>query len=575
MTTAELVNGRISLETDWRERDLVRQVPGTKWDRETRLWSLPLSWANCLTLRGVFGDELELGPELAAWGFRELETRIEPAMEARARAMDPAQDTEGDPRLFSYQRTGVEFLYRAECAVLADDMGTGKTVQSVMTLERANAYPALIVCPNSVKRTWADEFAKWAPHRKVVVVSGSATKRRKLLAEDADVFVVNYESMRLHTRLAGYGSIRLLDKEKEPGELNRMWGAVVADEAHRVKAPKAKQTRALWAIGETALRRLCLTGTPVANDPADFWTLLRFVSPKEWPSRSKFIDRYCATAFNPFGGVDVVGLKPETRDEFFRVVEPRFLRRQKAIVLPQLPPKVYVRRSVELAPKQAKVYKSLRDGMVAELDSGTIESFDSLSLLTRLSQAACAYPVVEEQEQEDGSVKKVITELVDPSAKLDALDDILAETDEPVVVFAASRKLIELASARLTKRGVEHACITGTVSEQDRDIAKARFQAGGLKVLLLTLGAGAAGLTLTAAPTLVFLQRSWSLVENRQAEDRIHRPGAEKWESVTIIDIVAEDTIEDNVADALEGKSDMLEQVTRDTETLRKLLCGD
>lgn len=471
-------------------------------------------------------------------------------------------------RLYPYQRAGVEFLVSAENAVLADEMGAGKGTQVIHALEvvrRQSCGSVLIVCPNSVKAVWAREFAQWAPWRDVCVVSGSAAKRRKLLAEEHDVYIINYEALRSHSRLAPYGSIRLSEKEKEPGELNRPWLAVVADEAHRAKDPKAKQTRALWAVSAEATHRYALTGTPVANNPGDFWSLLHFVSPNEWPSRTKYVDRFCLTSWNAFGGVDIVGLNPHNRDEFFKVVDPRFLRRTKEMVLPQLPPKVRVRREVALAPKQAKVYKALRDDMVAQLDSGVLSTFDSLSLVGRLSQAASAYMEVDE----DGRVS-----LTDPSSKIDALEEVLDESSDPVVVFAASKKLIDLASARLERREIAHACITGDVLPEDRARAIEMFQAGKLQAILLTLGAGAEGLTLTAAPTLVFLQRSWSLVESLQAEDRIHRPGAEKWESVTIIDIVAEGTIEEDQLDALEGKGDMLEQITRDQEALKGLLCG-
>jgi SNF2 family DNA or RNA helicase len=564
MPAAELVGNRIVLDTEYRDRDLIRAVPGARYDKDTREWHVPVSWANCLCLRGVFGDRLVLGDELRAWAEREVTTRVGPATANRDAALDPAEDCEGDERLYPYQRTGVRFLVSAESAVLADEMGTGKTVQTIMALEAQGAYPALVICPNSVKGTWAAEYARWAPDRKVVIVGGGAVTRRKQLDQDADVYVINWEALRIHSRLAPYGSVRLTDKEKTPGELNRVWGAVVADEAHRAKEPKSKQTRALWAIGKSALHRYALTGTPVANNPADFWALLHFVSPEEWPARTKYIDRYCLTAWNAFGGVDVVGIRAELREEFFKVVDPRFLRRSKEVVLPWLPPKVHLTRKVEMPAKQAKAYKELRDGMVAELDSGIMMALDSLSLLGRMSQMASSYAEV----QPDGSIR-----LSEPSGKLDELDAILDELgDEPVVVFAASRQLIELAQARMVKRGVSYGLITGAVSPADREWAKEAFMAGRLQVLLLTLGAGAEGLTLTKARHLVFLQRSWSLVENLQAEDRIHRPGAEQHDSVFIHEIVATGTVEEDLLSALEAKGDMLEQVARDKELLRKVL---
>lgn len=572
MPAAERAGDRIVLTTEYRDRDLIRAVPGARYDKDARTWSVALSWANCLCLRGVFGERLTIGDELRAWAAAEREGRVDPAMAARERALDPSNDAHAESppsgwrELYPYQRTGVQFLSAAGSAILADEMGAGKSAQTIVALEAQDAYPALIICPNSVKGSWAVEFARWAPHRSVQIVGGGAAKRRKQLAEEADVYIINWEALRIHSRLAPYGSVRLSDAEKTPGELNRPWGAVVADEAHRAKEPKAKQTRALWAIGRSAEHRYALTGTPIANSPADLWAILNFVSPDEWPARTKYIDRFCLTSWNAFGGVDVVGIRPELRDEFFAVVDPRFLRRSKDIVLPWLPPKVHLTRRIELPAKQAKAYKELRDGMVAGLDSGTLLALDPLTLLGRLSQLASSYADV----QPDGTVQ-----LSEPSGKLDELDAILDELgDEPVVVFAASRQLIDLAAARLEKRGVTFGKITGTVSTDEREWAKEAFMAGRLQVLLLTLGAGSEGLTLTRARHLVFLQRSWSLVENRQAEDRIHRPGAEQHESVFIHDIVAAGTVEDDLLSALDAKGGMLEQIVRDKELLRKVLCG-
>jgi SNF2 family DNA or RNA helicase len=556
MPRAELVSTRIVLQTEFRDRDLIRAVPGARFDKDAREWHVPLSWASCLTLRGVFGERLEVGDELQKWAFMELEQRIEPAMEARQLALDINADTAGDPRLYSYQRTGVRFLVAAGSAVLADEMGTGKTVQAIAALEQLDAYPALIVCPNSVKANWRKEFERWAPHREVVVCSGGAATKRKALAKEADVYVINWEGLRSHSRLAPYGSISLSAKEKELKELNRPWGAVVADEAHKAKDPKSQQARALWAIGATARHRFAMTGTPIAQHPGDFWSLLHFVSPEEWPSRSRYIDRYCVTGWNAWGGLDIVGISPQTAEEFFRIVDPRFVRRLKRDVLPQLPPKIYERRLVTLGAKQLKAYRELEKNMVAEVDGGVLMTFNELTLHGRLSQAASAMLSL------DGD-QVVLTE---PSAKLDALDELREELgeDEPLVVFAASRKLLELAAERLQKKGVAFGMVTGAVSESERQAAVEAFQAGRLQVILLTAGAGSEGLTLTRAKTLVFLQRSYSLVENKQAEDRIHRPGAEQHDSLLIVDLVAEDTIEERVADVLENKDGMSREITRD-----------
>ncbi len=553
---------------------MIRAVPGAKWVRD-RIWRVPRSWASCLTLRGVFGDRLEIGEQLLAWSWAEHNDRISPALAARDLALDPDADAEGDERLRSYQRTGIAFLVASSGAVLADDMGIGKTVQTIFALEQLGAYPALVVCPKTVKRGWVDEFARWAPHRSVTVVTTGSSKARQLNA-DTDVTVINYESLRTASRLAPYGSVRLTPAEKIPGPLNRPWAALVADEAHKAKDPASKQTRALWAVGATARYRFALTGTPVANTPEDFWSLLHFVSPSEWPRKTTFIDRYCEVSHDWHGGVSIDGFREATKQEFFAAADPRFLRRPKALVLPHLPPKTYERRWVEMSPKQAKAYRDMEKDQVAFLDNdSTVAAFDQLTLLARQSQFASAYGEAVWLDGEDG-VRKCKVTLTEPSSKCEAVMELLTEIgNEPLVVFAQSRQLIDLMQTRLIRATIPHGRITGSENEKVRQMAKDDFISGHSRVLLLTLGAGSTGLDglQNVASTACFMQRSFNAVENAQAEDRIHRLGQNAGK-VTIVDLIAPDTVEESVVlPSLEGKASLLEEVTRDREILRKVLC--
>lgn len=437
---------------------------------------------------------------------------------------------------------------------------------AIATLETLGdaAYPALIVCPNSMCYTWANEFHAWAPERKVAVVKGGAVARRKILASAADVFVMNWEGLRGHTRLAGYGYIKLSEKDKEPKELNSLdLRTVIADEAHRGKSPKAQQTRALWAVGSQARFRFALTGTPVANTPEDAWSIMHFVAPEEYPSKTAWIERYGLQQWNNFGGMTVVGIKGETREELFKILDPRFIRRPTQVVIPniaaKLPPQI---REIDLGSKQRKAYDALRKEMLAEVDSGVIFATNPLTRLLRLRQLAASYGEVDAE----GNLR-----LTEPSAKLDALDDLYEELEgEQVCVFAESRQLIELAAARLMKAKVEHAQITGSVNAVTRQASVDAFQRGDLRVLLLTLGAGGEGLTLTASCHPIFIQRSFSQVKNMQAEDRTWRRGQDR--PVQPIFIESRDTIEAHVREAGYDKEEMMEQVVRDKDTLRRLL---
>lgn len=521
-------------------------------------------------------------------------------------------------KLLGFQRPGVAFLVKSRRALLADPPGLGKTAQMIRTLQVLSEmgeapFPALVVCPNSLKlSTWAEELSTWAPELRVQVVDGTATQRRKQLEPGPDVYVINWEALRLHSRIAGYGTIALKAKEKEPKELNKLGlRTVIADECHKAKDPKAIQTRALWAVMHDAEFAYEMTGTPVANNIGDLWALLHGLYPDWFPAKTKYLDRFAETSLNYFGGLDVHGLDPQHRDEFFKIVDPLMRRIPKQAALPQLPPVLPVQvRHTPMSPKQQKAYNEMRDTMIAQLNDILVAP-NPLSQLIRLSQFAAASAemvpgtkrvkttviegglylkddeghylhdehghlipnedaVVSEKwiEEETADIR-----LTAPSSKVDDLVDLLEEMgDEPLVVAAVSRQLIELAAERLTKLKISHGLVTGAQSVFERQEAVQRFQAGHLRVILLTLGAGAEGITLTRASTMLFMQESYSEVQNAQARDRIHRIGSERHDFVRIIVQVTPDSVEENRWEMLAAKQMRMEEVVRDRETLLKLL---
>jgi SNF2 family DNA or RNA helicase len=584
------------ITADWRFKELCKSIPGAGYDSKTQLWKVPVSWTACLALRSTFRDDLVLGPRLSEWATNERAVRIDPSTQLRE--LEQLPDGEGDQDLFPHQRAGVKFLATAKRALLADEPGLGKTAQAIRAIkalqEQGEAvFPALIVCPNTLKKNWQREFAKWWPEGKinVQVIKGTATQRRKQFEENADVYVINWESLRSHSRLAPFGSVALArckacgghdDRVTEVRcdvhvrELNNIdFKAVVADEMHRSKDPKSKQTRALWAATGDAQIRFALTGTPMANNVLDLWSILHWLSPEEWPSKTRWIDRMVDTMLNAFGGMMVLGVKPTMEAEFQATINPRMRRMLKARVLPWLPEMMFERRDVEMSAKQAKAYKDMRENMIAELESGdALVASSVLTQTTRLTQLASSFAemVVDEVT---GEIKPVLSE---PSCKVDAVMDDIKEGDfgdDSVAVCAVSRQLIELLSARLTKEGIAHGLITGAQSEDERQKSIDDFQSGKTKWILFTAAAGGVGVTLTTARRLVMLQRPWSLVDHKQALDRIHRIGSEIHDSVVIMDYVTEGTIEERVLQVLETKADNFEQIVHDKAKLLELLKDD
>jgi len=585
-------NKRIVINAEWRFKELCKSIPGAKWDPGTQLWSVPTSWATCLALRSTFKTDLTIGPRLGSWAANELATRITPANELRElEALE-----EGNEDLFPHQRAGVKFLATARRALLADEPGLGKTAQAIRALKwlqdgGEEVFPALIVCPNTLKKNWKREFDRWWPGRKVVVIKGSTAQRRKQFEEDADIYVINWESLRTHSRLASYGSVALARCKDCGGhdekvtenrcevhirELNKIdFKAVIADEIHRSKEPKSKQTRALWAATGNADIRYALTGTPIANNVLDLWAILHWISPEEWPSKTRWIERMVNTMLNAFGGMMVLGIKPHMEQEFYQGLNPRMRRMLKAKVLPWLPEMMFERRDVEMSTKQKKAYEQMRDLMIAELEGGeAITAPSPLTQTIRLLQFASSYAEMSVNEE----TGEITTALAAPSAKVDAVIDDMKAGDfgnDSVAVCAVSRQLIYLLSAELTKEKIEHGLITGMQTEDERQQAIDDFQSGKIKWILFTAQAGGVGVTLTAARRLIMLQRPWSLVDHRQALDRVHRIGSEIHDSIIVTDYVTDGTIEERVIQVLETKADNFEQIVRDKDKLLSLLKDD
>jgi SNF2 family DNA or RNA helicase len=600
VVSAERREDVITVHSEFRDKDLIRLVPGAAWDGDTRLWRVPLSWASCRVLRGVFQERLQVGPELTDWSWSHYQNIVEPAMKLRdATFAEPV-----DARLYGYQNVGARFLAMHEWALLLDDMGTGKTVQAIKAIELRETegrepYPALVVCPNSMKRTWVKEFARWYSEARVVALDGSRAKKLKIIEQvrdgAADVLIVNWEGLRHHSRLAGYGSVRLQgckvcdpsEKREQrlchrcPKELNEVaWRTIVADEAHRAKDPNAQQTRALWSLRtEATTLRIVATGTWTANGPQDAWSQLHFCDPKSFPGKTKFIDRYLLVQYNPFGGMEVTGLNPLTKAEFESIIDPHMIRRTKAEVLPDLPEKVYSVREVEMAPKQQKAYDDMVTNMVAELKNGDrAVALDPIVQRTRLIQFSSAtgaeIQVTWRKDPETGENRRserVI--LAEPSNKIDALMEILEEAKgKPLVVFAVSTQLLNLASARLEKAKIPHGLITGQQSLIERNMHMEIFQAGKYPAILCQVQAGGTGITLTAADTVVFLQNTDSAVDRKQAEDRCHRKGSEIHDSINIIDIRSAGTMEEQQEWNLAMKQGRLQELLRDSERMVRLL---
>jgi SNF2 family DNA or RNA helicase len=600
MPVASLGDNCIRVDTSYTDRDRMILIPGSAYQR-TGDWKLPLSWASCVVLRGVFGAELQLKPDLVEWARLE-KRRIDRAMELRELLELPPSAAKGaalidkveaecgsELRLRPFQRVDVALMVLMETYGLLQPMGAGKTATTIRALQVLNAanrvpFPALIVAPNSVKATvWPQELRRWAPELSFTVVEGSAALRRKQINSGTDVLIMSWEQISGHSRVAGYGDIRLTEKDKAPKELNEIGlCTVIADEAARLRTADSKQSRAVTWLMHRARYRYALTGTPVNTDAFDMWGILHAIAPDWHRGKSKYGDRFVNTGYSLYGGLTVLGLKPENEAEFRKVTLPLYRRLPKEIILPQLPPKLEpIIRHTPMTPKQARAYHQMEKDQLAQLNDILVAG-SQLAVLTRLLQFAAAYASVEyvpkAMKNDDGTEytrQQAVVTLEEPSNKVDDLMELLTEMDqEPLVVGAVSSQLINLAAARLKEAHISHGLITGAQSGDERAEAVRAFQAGEIRVILLTLGAGAEGITLTRARVILAMQDDWRPDYNAQFVDRIHRIGSEIHDSIQVIKQITPGTVEERKALVLDAKGVKIEEVMQDRATFARLLGG-
>lgn len=613
---ATISGNRIILESQYQHQDRIKRMLGASQDKVSKQWTLPLTWTSAVSLKNDFGDEFLASETLNAWGYSELEGRVGPARTLRTRMdLEGLDETKTDETtlttiaarelaaelgLYPHQAAGAAFAAVTKSALILDEQGTGKTAQTITAVRtlfrRGHAmFPLLVVCPSSVKNVWQREFNRWYPGLTVTNVKGTAAQRRKQLEAPAHVVIISYNNLPKHSKLATVPGAPALKRCEECGgyspeiteakcqahirELNIIpFATVILDEAHRVTDPKSTWTRAAWAISDQATYRYALTGTPVQESIKDYWALLRFVAPDEFPAKTKFIDRYAIVGYTPWGQVEIEGLNPLREDELAAITSAYTRRMLKEIVLPFLPPVYEERRTVEMTGAQAKAYRDLEKSMLTELASDTpMVTLSPLTQATRLMQLASSYAEVLDDDFDEDDM---FTDTVPPTVKLkmpsnkitSLMDDIAAgdysQTDAGKIVFAQSAPLLDMLSQEMTAKGIEHGMITGSISEDDRQQAIDDFQAGKTKYILVSIAAGGAGLTLTAADTMIFLQRAWSSTAMTQAYARADRIGSEIHESIRIVHYLSEKTVEEPQLDALALKADRADEILRDRASL-------
>lgn len=468
-------------------------------------------------------------------------------------------------KLFDFQEEAVQKFLKVRNVLLGDDMGLGKTVTAIELDRRRRrsesfhnkrtGMKTLVVTLKSVMSSWEDHFQEWNPQLKILTIDSKnrTAFTASITSGTYDVYICHWEALRLMPELQ-----------------RRKWFHVIADETHKIKNRKAQMTQAFKKI--PAEYKTAMSGTWADNNPDDGWSTLNYLYPKEWGSYWNFYNHHVIFQEH---GVGFCFDCQKTHKNKYRVIsgvedaeglhqrmDPFYVRRTKEEVLKDLPEKYYTQINVELHPQQRRAYNEMRSNMLAWVGKHQDEPIAApivVAQLIRLQQFAVGYAQIVELKN-----GKTAVQLGEPSSKLDAVMEIIEQSKGQIVVFGQSKQAIMMLEARLKKENITNGILTGDTKQEDRGRLVKEFQDHKLRVFAGTIKAGGVGLTLTAASTLVFLDRTWSPSANKQAEDRLHRIGQKN--GVQIIDLVANDTIDAGRLQRLELKWEWIRQILGDAK---------
>lgn len=426
---------------------------------------------------------------------------------------------------FKHQITTSSFLSLHKKAFCFNEAGTGKTSSVVWAADylmtQGLVKRVLVICPLSIMYSaWQSDIFKTAMHRTVAVAHGPAEKRKKIINGAYDFVIINYDGVHI--------------VQKEITDAN--FDLIVVDEANAYKTATTKRWKTLNKIIKPSTRVWMLTGTPASQSPTDAFGLAKLVCPDRVPKfftawRDKVMRQVTRFKYLP---------KPSAKKEVYEALQPA-IRFSKADCL-DLPPVVYQTREVPLTPQVTRYYKNLKDQMLIEAAGEKISAVHAAARLNKLLQLS------------GGAVYTDKGEVVefDISPRLNALLEVLEETENKILVFVPYRHTIELVAKFLDSHGITNKTINGDIPAKERATIINEFQTTTEPRLLIIQPQSAShGVTLTAADTIVFWSPVMSVETYLQCVARIDRVG--QVNSMTVVHLQGSE-VERKMYEMLRGK---------------------
>lgn len=521
---------KITFPFNYEDLANVKTLSGRRFHNEgaSKYWTAPLT--------------IENAEALQSWGF-ELDQNILDFINKSKISINDVDDDINIPGLqmdlFPYQKRGVSFIEAKEGrALIGDEMGLGKTAQALAWLQlHPEKRPAIVICPASLKLNWEKEARMWMDNPNIQILSGKKTG----IPIVGDIIIINYDI--LPTWIPKLKSIN-------PEVL-------ITDECHYFKNNQAKRTKAVKALGKSIPHVICLSGTPIVNRPIEGFNAINLIDSSVIGSNFfSFAKKYCDAKHNGFGW-DFNGAS-NTDELHYKLTNSIMIRRKKADVLKDLPPKIRSFVPMELTKSWQKEYSKAEADLIAWIKerkgnkaAKKASNAEALARIENLKQIAVKGKI--------NSAINWIKDHLDGNGKL--------------VVFCTHAEAINQLQEEL--KDYNPVKVDGSVSQENRNKAVEKFQEDdSCRLFLGNIKAAGVGLTLTAANSTAFLELGWSPGDHDQAEDRVHRIGQEA-DSVNAYYLLAQGTIEEEIAGLIDKKRKILDQVLDGQETDESSLLGE
>ena len=426
------------------------------------------------------------------------------------------------------------------------EMGTGKTKVTIDNMAflyfQKKITSALIIAPKSVYTVWETEIQTHIPEEvEYKIFKWNLDKQKDLeklnKAKELRIFLINVEA--LSTKRGFQACVEYLSKNK----LN----FVALDESTTIKNRSAKRTKNILGLRPISHIRRILTGSPITKSPLDLYTQCQFLSPEllGFSSYLAFRNRYAEMTDIPVGSGRFISVpKYYKRLEELETRLQQFSTRIRKDQCLDLKPKIRQKRYIELEGDGKKIYEKLRTTALAIVEDSTISFSNKLTEIIKLHQVCNGFT-----KNDDGQIMAL------HKSKLNALEEILEETDGKVIIWANYiyniKEIIGFLEQKYGKESV--VSIYGEVDVEDRKRAVERIQTDEkTRFMVGNPTTGGFGLTLTACNTVIYFSNNYNLEVRKQSEDRAHRMG--QTGSVVYIDIVAKNTLDEAIMKSLTNK---------------------